>query len=118
MHLENNDLCHETEGDICLCPIEGIIATISKKWALQIIAVIGNHHRLRYSEILANLDGISPKSLADRLKELARVGLVTRTAYPEIPPRVEYTLTQDGKELRASIMPLMEWASKRRHKLL
>jgi DNA-binding HxlR family transcriptional regulator len=116
MHHETNDPCLENDSDICLCPIEGIITTISKKWTLQIIAVIGNHQRLRYTEILAKLDGLSSKSLADRLKELERERLVTRTAYAEIPPRVEYTLTQDGNELRTSIMPLMDWAFRRKHK--
>ena len=98
---------------MCLCPLEGIINTISKKWTLQIIAQIGNHKKLRYNEIKERLGGISPKSLADRLKELEREGLIKREAFLEIPPRVEYELTDDGETLRKSMMPLMEWASTR-----
>ncbi len=111
MQKESNYTCPEKEGDICLCPLEGIIDTISKKWTLQIVAVIGNHKKLRYNEILAKLEGISPKSLADRLKELKQEGLIRREAFAEIPPRVEYSLTKDGEELRRAITPLMSWAS-------
>jgi DNA-binding HxlR family transcriptional regulator len=99
--------------EICLCPLEGIIGTISKKWALQIIAVIGNHPKLRFSEITKKLGRVSPKTLADRLKELEIAGLIKRETFAEIPPRVEYTLTKDGTELRNAMMPLMEWASKK-----
>ena len=77
------------------------------------VALIGNHKKLRYNEILKQLGGISPKSLADRLKELEQEGLIERRAFAEIPPRVEYLLTKDGEALRRSIMPLMEWASSR-----
>lgn len=112
MRKKNNYACTPEASDVCLCPLDGIINTISKKWTLQIIAVIGNHIKLRYSEILGKLGGISPKSLADRLKELVMKGLIKREAFAEIPPRVEYSLTNDGEELRRSIMPLMDWASK------
>jgi DNA-binding HxlR family transcriptional regulator len=116
MQKENNYTCHpEKEDDICLCPLEGIINTLNKKWTLQIVAVIGNHKKLRYNEVLTKLEGISTKSLADRLKEMKLEGLIKRKAFAEIPPRVEYTLTKDGEELRKSIMPLMSWASKRKH---
>lgn len=105
--------CGSERGEICLCPLEGIITTISKKWTLQIIAQIGNQKKLRYNEIRKRLGGISPKSLADRLKELEKEGLINREAFAEIPPRVEYVLTGDGETLRKSMMPLMEWASTR-----
>jgi len=99
--------------DVCLCPLEGIIDVISKKWALLTIAEIGNNHKLRFNEIMKNLDGISPKTLADILKQLETSGLIKREAFAEIPPRVEYSLTKDGVELRNAIKPLMEWASAR-----
>lgn len=105
----------QEENNLCLCPLEGIIDTISKKWTLQIVAVVGNSKKLRYNEILVKLQGISPKSLADRLKELELEGLVKRKAFAEIPPRVEYSLTKEGQELRRSIIPLMNWASTRKH---
>jgi len=112
MHKETNK-CHAEGKEICLCPLEGIIAVISKKWALQIIAEIGNHEKLRFNEVMGHLNKISPKSLTDRLKEMETEGLVKREAFAEIPPRVEYSLTQDGVELRRLIMPIMKWASSR-----
>lgn len=113
MREEKDYACEPEKGEICFCPLEGIIDIISKKWTLQIVAAIGNHKKLRYNEILAKLEGISPKSLADRLKELELEGLVKREVFAEIPPRVEYSLTKVGEELRRSMMPLMEWASSR-----
>ena len=62
---------------------------------------------------MEHLNKISPKSLTDRLKELEAEGLVKREAFAEIPPRVEYSLTQDGVELRRLIMPIMKWAISR-----
>jgi len=103
----------ESEDEICLCPVEGILGVISKKWAPQVIATVGNRDRIRFNEIMKKLDGISPKTLSDRLKELKRSGLVVREVFAEVPPRVEYSLTEDGIEVRASMVPLMEWASRR-----
>ncbi|MDO8727954.1 MAG: winged helix-turn-helix transcriptional regulator, partial [Candidatus Methanoperedens sp.] len=62
--------CTTLEGDICFCSIEGIMGILSKKWALLIISAIGNNQKLRYGELEKKLVEISPKTLADRLKEL------------------------------------------------
>lgn len=101
--------------ELCLCPLGGIMDIISKRWALQIISVIGNHKKLRYNEIMEKLGSISPKSLSDRLKELEEAGLIKRKAYAEIPPRVEYSLMKDGEELRKAMIPLMKWVHSRSH---
>jgi DNA-binding HxlR family transcriptional regulator len=98
---------------ICLCPLEGIITTISKKWAILVISILGHHKRLRFTDMMTILDGISPKSLTDLLKELQRTGLIQRESFSEIPPRVEYSLTDDGKQLCEAIVPLVQWAEKR-----
>ncbi len=98
---------------ICLCPLEGIITTISKKWAILVISILGHHERLRFNDIMSILEGISPKSLTDLLKELRRTGLIERESFSEIPPRVEYFLTDDGKQLCEAIIPLIQWAEKR-----
>lgn len=115
MRKQNNSgACARPESpDVCLCPLDGIINTISKKWTLQIIGMIGNHQKLRFSEIMKKLGKISPKTLADRLKELEMAGLIKREAFAEIPPRVEYSLTEDGLEIRDLMIPLMKWASRR-----
>jgi len=92
------------------CPIQGVIDIVSKKWALLIVAVLGNTTSMRYNDIMNELRGISPRTLADTLKSLHYSGIVTRESFNEIPPRVEYSLTKDGKKLRDSIIPLIEWA--------
>ena len=98
---------------VCLCPLEGIIDVIGKKWALLIINAIGNHGKLRFNDLMSELGFVSPKTLSDTLKNLQKEGLVSRESFNEIPPRVEYSLTQDGVELRKSIVPLLEWAATR-----
>jgi DNA-binding HxlR family transcriptional regulator len=105
-------MAQETKG-LCLCPLEGVIDTISKKWALLIIHVLGNTSRVRFSELMKELDGISPKTLTDTLVVLQKEGFVGREAFSEIPPRVEYYLTNDGKELWDAILPLLQWTMKR-----
>jgi DNA-binding HxlR family transcriptional regulator len=95
---------------VCLCPLEGVIDIISKKWALLIINEIGNHKRIRYNDLMKEIEGISPKTLADTLKDLVNHKLVKRESFNEIPPRVDYTLTKDGEDLRYAIIPLLQWA--------
>ncbi len=94
----------------CLCFVKGTLDAISKKWTLLVINALGNHETLRYSELMSELEGISPKSLADTLAELCRQGLVRREPLAEMPPRVQYYLTRDGKQLRKAIDPLLQWA--------
>lgn len=99
--------------DTCLCPISGIIEVISKKWAICIISLLEENKILRFNEIKRELKEISPKTLSDELKELEKAGLITRQVYPETPPRVEYSLTEDGKKLREILMPLVDWVRKK-----
>jgi DNA-binding HxlR family transcriptional regulator len=95
------------------CPIRGVIDVISKKWALLIVAVLGNSEKMRYRDIFNELEGISPKTLADTLDELEDAKIIIRKAFKEIPPRVEYSLTEDGIKLREAIIPLIQWAVER-----
>lgn len=110
-----NEKSHNISKDeenriICLCPLEGIIDLVSKKWSLLIINEIGNHNKIRYNELKEELGVISPKTLSDMLKELHKHGLIAKEVYNEIPTRAEYSLTADGIELRKSIIPLLKWA--------
>ncbi len=98
---------------LCFCPLKGVIDVIGKKWALLVINTIGNHGKLRFNEIMNELKGISPKTLSDTLKKLEAEGLIKRRSFAEIPPRVEYTLTEDGSSLREAIIPLLKWAAER-----
>lgn len=98
---------------VCLCPLDGVIETIGKKWTLLLVNEIGNHGSLRYNDLLEELKGISPSTLASMLKELQKEDIISRESFNEIPPRVEYTLTKRGNELRIAIIPLLKWATKK-----
>jgi DNA-binding HxlR family transcriptional regulator len=104
---------NQKNDHVCFCPLEGVIDVISKKWALLIVNVIGNNDKLRFNDLIKELGGISPKTLSDTLKDLQAESLIKRESFAEIPPRVEYSLTKDGVELRKSIIPLLRWAATR-----
>jgi len=107
--------CSNHAEPVCLCPLEGIIDTIGKKWTLLVINAIGNREKARFSQMIDELKGISPTTLTETLKELQKERLVRRESFNEIPPKVEYSLTRDGAELRKAIIPLLKWASTRNH---
>jgi len=89
-----------------------LIDIIGKKWALCVLAQLGNHGTLRFNQLAENLNGISAKTLTDVLRDLKTNGLVKREAFNEIPPRVEYHLTREGRELTVLVAPLMTWADR------
>ena len=96
---------------VCYCPVNGIIETISKKYALQIVGLLGAHGPMRYGELEDRLGATSSSLLSARLDELTEEGLIERRSFDEIPPRVEYSLTPRGRELETRIQPLLEWAA-------
>ena len=95
------------------CPLDGVIDIISRKWSLLVINTIGYCKKARFKEILTHLRKISPKTLSETLKKLTKEGLVIREAYAEIPPRVEYSLTEEGVSLWKAITPLLNWTVQR-----
>jgi len=96
----------------CLCSFEFILETISRKWAMEIIEKIGYHKKIRYNTIQSKLGSISPSILSSVLKSLENIGLISRKAYGEIPPKVEYSLTEKGIEFCELVYPMIIWASK------
>ena len=92
-------------GDMCPHLLEGVLNAVAKKWSVLIVGTLANHGRLRYTELQKRLGSISPKTLAARLRELERAGLLVRSAHAEIPPRVEYQLTAAGEEFWRSATP-------------
>ncbi|MFQ6128573.1 MAG: winged helix-turn-helix transcriptional regulator [Thermoplasmata archaeon] len=110
-------MCRESdceEEEECLCPIRGIIDVVSKKWTICIVSLLEEKNPIRYNEIKSKLEEISPKALSDNLKVLEKEGLVERKVHPETPPRVEYSLTEDGKELKMALMPLVRWVQNKK----
>ena len=93
------------------CPIRNILSRISDRWSMLILYTLdGKDTPMRYSDILAAIPDISQKMLTVVLRNLEADGLVLRQAYAEIPPRVEYSITERGKSLMPHINSLIEWA--------
>ncbi|MGC4935914.1 winged helix-turn-helix transcriptional regulator [Gordonia sp. DT30] len=89
--------------------IREVLDRIGDKWTMLIVSTLDGGP-LRYSELQASIPGISQRMLTQTLKLLERDGLITRTAYPEIPPRVEYELTDLGRSLMNAVMAMAGWA--------
>ncbi len=92
------------------CPIRVVLDRIADKWTVMMMSLLSDGVPHRFSDLRRNVEGISQKMLTQTLRELERDGLVVRTLYPEIPPRVEYALTPLGVTLCGPISQLGEWA--------
>jgi DNA-binding HxlR family transcriptional regulator len=94
-----------------LCPIRDILGHFGDKWSIFTILSLGQKERVRFNELKSMVDGISQRMLTVTLRSLEENGVVERTWYPEIPPRVEYQLTPLGQSLLVKMVELWEWAS-------
>ncbi len=83
---------------------------LCKRWTLHLLMGLSLKQPMRFKEILNNLAGISTKTLSERLRALGKEGIISRRAYSEIPPRVEYRLTKKGMELVRSFEGVRKWA--------
>jgi DNA-binding HxlR family transcriptional regulator len=90
------------------CPIERAVGLLDGKWTLLILRELFQGTR-RFGELRMTLQGISPKTLTERLRFLEEQDVLARKIYPEIPPRVEYSLTKRGQKARPVIEALREW---------
>lgn len=93
----------------CLCPLGGLMDLLSRRYAMQLICVVDAIGPARYGDIEERFDGVSSSTLSTRLDELVEAGILTREQYAEIPPRVEYDLTETGAELGDRLEPLLKW---------
>ncbi|MDY3091013.1 MAG: helix-turn-helix domain-containing protein [Porphyromonas sp.] len=93
------------------CPVRNVLSRIGDRWSLlTLLALQDTDKPLRFTELCKAIPGVSQKMLASTLGELEADDLVKRTAYPEIPPRVEYSLTERGKSLMPLLNKLVEWS--------
>ncbi|WP_097219157.1 MULTISPECIES: winged helix-turn-helix transcriptional regulator [unclassified Streptomyces] len=90
------------------CQVRQILDRIADKWSLLVIALLDNR-RLRFTELRREIDGVSQRMLTVTLRSLERDGMVKRTVYPVVPPRVEYELTSLGRTLHTTIQSLVTW---------
>jgi DNA-binding HxlR family transcriptional regulator len=96
------------------CPaVREVLHRVGDKWSVLIVDLLGEGP-MRFSDLRRSVEGISQRMLTLTLRGLERDGLVTRTVFPEIPPRVEYELTRLGKTLLEPIQGLAEWAERNR----
>ena len=95
-----------------ICPVRNVVARFGNKWALLVILVLSENEPIRYNELGRKIPDISSRVLSNTLRTLEADGLVLRTFYQEVPPRVEYSLTDTGKSLVPIIVKLTEWAQK------
>ena len=94
------------------CAIADVWEVLGRRWTLHILKNLSTRNVIRFNELKRALDGISSTVLAERLLELEREGLVTKKIYPEVPPRVEYSMTPQARELEVIIKDLARWANK------
>jgi DNA-binding HxlR family transcriptional regulator len=92
------------------CPTRVVLARIADKWTVLVMNLLAGGAPRRFNELRRNLEGISQKMLTQTLRDLERDGLITRTVFPEIPPRVEYALTPLGETLCEPVGELARWA--------
>lgn len=93
------------------CPIRNVLSRVGDKWSMLILFTLENHPTIRFKELQRNIPDISQKMLTATLKVLEADGLISREVFPEVPPRVEYALTEKGKSLLPLIDNLLTWAS-------
>jgi DNA-binding HxlR family transcriptional regulator len=94
------------------CPSRTVIEVLANKWALYTLGALRRHDRpLRFSELRRMLDGVSQKVMTQTLRSLERDGLIRRTVYPTVPPRVEYRLTDLGVEAGTLTSAIADWST-------
>ena len=97
-----------TKEEMPACPVATTVALIGSKWKLLIIRNL-RVSPWRFNELRNDLEGISQKVLTDSLRSLESDGIITRTVYPEVPPRVEYSLSELGESMRPIIDSMEAW---------
>ncbi|MDQ2834315.1 MAG: helix-turn-helix transcriptional regulator [Acidobacteriota bacterium] len=88
-----------------------VLASVGDKWTIMVVGALSKGS-LRYNEVQRRVSGISQRMLTMTLKRLEGDGIVTRTLFPSVPPRVDYELTELGQTLRGALVPLHRWAAK------
>ena len=100
----------KTKAELPECPVATTVQLIGNKWKLLIIRNL-RMRPWRFNELRKNLDGISQKVLTDSLRSMEADGLITRTVYAEVPPRVEYSLSELGETMRPILDAMEAWGN-------
>ena len=94
------------------CPIRNVIEKFGDKWSLLVLYHLNERGTMRFDDLGRDMSDCSQKMLSQTLKRLEQIGLVSRQVYPEVPPRVEYSITELGESLMPHVNGLMEWATR------
>lgn len=99
-----------SKEDLPVCPVATTVQLIGNKWKLLILRNLLTRP-WRFNELQKNLEGISQKVLTDNLRSMEKDGIITRTVYPEVPPRVEYALSEIGESMRPILDSMEQWGN-------
>ena len=105
-----------TKEEMPACPVATTVQLIGSKWKLLIMRNL-LQRSWRFNELRKDLEGISQKVLTDSLRSMESDGIITRTVYPEVPPRVEYALSNLGESMRPIIKAMEEWGTNYKNQL-
>ena len=105
----------KTKDQLPSCPVATTVQLIGSKWKLLIMRNL-LARPWRFNELRKDLDGISQKVLTDSLRSMEQDGIITRTVYPEVPPRVEYALSELGESMRPIINAMEVWGKNYKEK--
>ena len=106
----------KTKDELPVCPVATTVSLIGSKWKLLIIRDL-LARPWRFNELKKDLDGISQKVLTESLRSMEADGIITRTVYPEVPPRVEYALSELGESMRPIIQSMEAWGTEYKKKI-
>lgn len=106
----------KTKDELPDCPVATTVSLIGNKWKLLIIRNLLTRP-WRFNELHKSLEGISQKVLTESLRQMEADGIITRTVYAEVPPRVEYALSDLGESMRPILMSMQEWGNNYKNSL-
>ncbi len=109
--VPKSEVMADIKAEYLACPIRNVISRFGDKWSMLVLFMLHRSETgiLRFNEIRRLMTDCSQKMLSQTLKNLEQSHLVHREVYPEVPPRVEYSLTETGKSLMPAIIALIEW---------
>ncbi len=101
----------KTKKELPECPVATTVALVGTKWKLLILRNL-QYRPWRFNELQKDLEGISQKVLTESLRQMEADGIITRTVFPEVPPHVEYALSEIGESMRPVLDSMSEWGNK------
>ena len=99
------------------CPVRGVLDRLSDRWTVLVLLTLEDYGTMRFTALRTRIPDVSARMLAQTLRRLQQYGLLERTLYPTIPPRVEYALTPLGRSFLPPLRNLVAWARRNREKV-